>query len=89
MPELSIAGKDMLSVTRLDFSNVKQALDRLNQLTPLAKPFLIRMLLAGAGTTMNVQVADLLRCICAAIDSPVPDAVAASYTSHHWAYSEA
>ncbi|MES2071021.1 MAG: M48 family metallopeptidase [Pseudomonadota bacterium] len=85
---LGIAGKDMIAVNALDFSEVKQALDRLNQLTPLVKPFLIRMLLASGGDPMNVQVADLIRCICAAIDSPVPDVVAATYTPHHWAYNE-
>ncbi|MFZ6648687.1 M48 family metallopeptidase [Undibacterium sp. TJN25] len=89
VPELGIEGKDMVAVAKLDFAAVKQALDRLNQLAPLAKPFLARMLLAAAGSAMNVQVADLVRCICAAIDSPVPDAVAATYTQHHWAYGGA
>ncbi|HTD07089.1 M48 family metallopeptidase [Undibacterium sp.] len=85
---LGISEQQMIAAKALDFSEVKQALDKLNQLTPLVKPFLIRMLLQSAGGNMNVQVADLIRCICAAIDSPVPEAVAASYTSHHWAYAE-
>ncbi|WP_394780169.1 M48 family metallopeptidase [Undibacterium sp.] len=89
MPELVIGDKDMLTVATLDFAAVKQALDKLNQLAPLAKPFLVRMLLAAAGPAMNVQTADLIRCTCAAIDSPVPDAVAATYTQHHWAYGAA
>ncbi|MES2068955.1 MAG: M48 family metallopeptidase [Pseudomonadota bacterium] len=89
VPELGISGQDMLALTKLDFTEVKQALDRLNQLTPLAKPFLIRLLLASAGNRLDVQSADLIRCICAAIDSPVPDLVAASYTAHHWAFAGA
>ncbi len=89
VPELGIEGKDMVAVAKLDFAAVKQALDRLNQLAPLAKPFLARMLLAAAGSAMDVQIADLVRCICAAIDSPVPDAVAATYTQHHWAFGAA
>lgn len=89
VPDLSISGKGVPAVAALDFSGVKQALDKLNGLTPLAKPFLIRMLLAAAGENMNIQAADLIRCICAAIDSPVPEVVAATYTSQHWAYSEA
>ncbi|MFZ6845743.1 M48 family metallopeptidase [Undibacterium sp. RuTC16W] len=63
-----------------DYFEVKQALDKLNQLAPLAKPFLIRLLLAAAGEQLSIDSADILRCICAAIDAPIPDKVAASYS---------
>lgn len=67
-----------VSVNAPDFFEVKQALDKLNQLAPLAKPFLIRLLVAAAALPnerLNPDSADLLRCICAAIDAPVPQKV--------------
>ncbi|MDY7539983.1 M48 family metallopeptidase [Undibacterium sp. RTI2.1] len=67
-----------VSVNAPDFFEVKRALDKLNQLAPLAKPFLIRLLVAAAalpGERLNPDSADLLRCICAAIDAPVPQKV--------------
>lgn len=62
-----------------DFYEVRQALEKLNQLAPLAKPFLIRLLLATAGPTFSADIADLLRAICAAIDAPIPEVVMQGY----------
>ncbi|MFZ6816022.1 M48 family metallopeptidase [Undibacterium sp. Rencai35W] len=96
MPELGLSAGDMQMMTASaalgtagaanaaaespDYFEVKQALDKLNQLAPLAKPFLIRLLLAAAGEQLSIDSADILRCICAAIDAPIPDKVAASYS---------
>ncbi len=53
---------------------VSSALDRLNQLAPLAKPQLIKAATAVAfvGDTTNWKAASALRMICAAIDAPLP-----------------
>ena len=88
MPQLALSEADLSLGNAVDFFAVRQALDQLNQLAPLAKPFLIRLLLVAAGSAISVESADLLRGICAAIDAPVPDSVAQTYTAHHWAYSE-
>jgi hypothetical protein len=82
--DLGIAEQEMRPAKAIGFTEVRQALDKLSQVTPLAKPFLIRMLLAAGGNPLSLASADLLRCICAAIDSPVPDTVAATYTDCHW-----
>ncbi|MCH8621126.1 M48 family metallopeptidase [Undibacterium sp. TS12] len=85
VPELGLTTADLHAADSLDFSAVRQALLRLNQLAPLAKPFLIRGLLAALmaapAEKMQPESADLLRGICAAIDAPVPDQVSATYTS--------
>lgn len=80
-PELQLSDADLFPVSEIRFSNVKNALDRVNQLAPLAKPALIKALLAAASTTdaLQVSTADMLRAICAAIDVPTPPAVAATY----------
>ncbi len=60
---------------RLD--DVSAALDRLNQLAPLAKPQLIKAATAVAfvdGET-NWKSASSLRMICAALDAPLPPQV--------------
>jgi Zn-dependent protease with chaperone function len=74
--ELSVEA--MPSLEKLDYLEVKFALDKLNQLTPLKKPFLIRalMLIAEGDANLSSADQDLLRCICAAIDSPVPESLA-------------
>jgi Zn-dependent protease with chaperone function len=62
---------------RLD--DVTVALDRLNQLAPLAKPALIKAVTATAfvdGET-NWRAASTLRMICAALDAPLPPQLAA------------
>jgi hypothetical protein len=87
MPDLALSEQDFVASSGADFFEVKQALAKLNQLAPLAKPFLIRLLLAAAGTPMTLESADFLRGVCAAIDAPVPEQVAQTYTQHHWNYS--
>ncbi len=87
MPELALSEQDFVESEGVDFFEVKQALAKLNQLAPLAKPFLIRLLLAAAGKAMTLESADFLRGVCAAIDAPVPEQVAQTYTEHHWNYS--
>jgi Zn-dependent protease with chaperone function len=81
-PELGLSADDLVAVSAIRFSNAKAALDRTNQLAPLAKPALIKALLATASVTdkLPVTAADILRAICAALDAPIPPAVAATYT---------
>jgi hypothetical protein len=53
---------------------VDAALDRLNQLAPLAKPAVIKACTAAAfcdGTT-HWKAASCLRTVCAALDAPLP-----------------
>ena len=81
-PELGLSADDLLPVSAIGFANAKTALDRANQLAPLAKPALIKALLATANATdkLPIAAADILRAICAALDAPIPPAVAATYT---------
>ncbi len=82
VPELALTKADMLLTENIDFFIVRQALEKLNQLAPLAKPFLIRGMLAAAitdGQNMSDQSADLLRGVCAALDAPVPEQVSTVY----------
>jgi Zn-dependent protease with chaperone function len=60
------------SAVRLD--DVAGALDRLNQLAPLAKPQLIKAVTATAfvDDMTNWRAASNLRMICAALDAPLP-----------------
>lgn len=87
-PELGSSGAQLADVSAINFESVKTALDRLNQLAPLAKPAFIKAVLATAGDAepMPVATADLLRAICAAIDAPVPPRVAATYAAYHWQF---
>ncbi len=77
---------DLLPVEKLRFAQIKHALDQVNQVAPLAKPALVKALLAATGPAepMAVDSADLLRAICAAIEVPIPPAVAATYSAHRW-----
>lgn len=85
-PKLQLSPADMVKPEALDFVRVRTALEHAHQLAPLAKPILIKMLLAAAGKRepMPVALADLLRAICAAIEAPVPPVVADTYTNQHW-----
>jgi Zn-dependent protease with chaperone function/uncharacterized tellurite resistance protein B-like protein len=85
-PELALSPTDLIAAAGIDFTRVSLALERAHQLAPLAKPALIKILLAAAGTQtpMPVAIADLLRAMCAAIEAPVPPAVAETYTACHW-----
>ncbi len=79
LPELAFQSRDLLGPSSLDFFVVRQALEKLNQLAPLAKPFLIKAVLAAATRPqqerMDAEMLDLVRGICAAVDAPVPDVV--------------
>ncbi|MBC3873029.1 M48 family metallopeptidase [Undibacterium flavidum] len=81
MPELSLGAARFVPLAKVDYFEVKQALDKLQQLAPLAKPFLIRLMLKASGKELSTAGADLLRSVCAALDAPVPEVVSASYTS--------
>jgi hypothetical protein len=81
--ELALTAQDMSAVNAINFAGIRAALDRLNQLAPLEKPALIKALLSTAGNTapLSVMTADVLRAICAAIEVPLPPAVAAIYAA--------
>nr|WP_315468947.1 M48 family metallopeptidase [uncultured Undibacterium sp.] len=81
MPDLGLTQEQFVSREALDFFEVKQALDRFQQLAPLAKPFVIRLMLKAGGEQLRSEGADLLRSVCAALDAPVPEVVSASYAS--------
>ena len=64
----------LLEVRRVSLASVTSALERLNQLAPLQKPRLVKALAQSAladGKLILVE-AELLRAICAALDSPLP-----------------
>lgn len=84
--DLGLTAGDLQPVEALDYGQVKAALDQAHQLAPLAKPALVKALLAAAGDRDPVPLAsaDLLRAICAALDAPIPPSVAMTYTSFHW-----
>ena len=68
------------------FDDVRQALERCNQLAPLAKPALIKLLVGAASShsPLPLPVADLLSAICTAIDAPMPPSVLACYSGFAW-----
>ncbi|MBR7801514.1 M48 family metallopeptidase [Undibacterium fentianense] len=79
MPELGLQREQFVGRESIDFFVVKQALDKFQQLAPLAKPFLIRLMLKASADPLSLESADLLRCVCAALDAPVPEVVSACY----------
>ncbi len=81
-----LQGAQMRPVAEVNFAGVRAALERAHQLAPLAKPLLVKALLAAGGqrAPMPMDLADLLRAICAAIEAPVPPVVARTYATHHW-----
>lgn len=81
MPDLGISTAQFVPRASQDYFEVKQALDKFQQLAPLAKPFLIRLMLKASGEPLSIAGADLLRSVCAALDAPVPEVVSASYAS--------
>jgi hypothetical protein len=83
-PELGLSAADLSPVSSLGYTQVKIALDRANQLAPLAKPALIKALLATANTagTLQIAAADMLRAICSALDAPLPPAVTETYAKY-------
>jgi Zn-dependent protease with chaperone function len=62
----------------IKLDDVSAALDRLNQLAPLAKPQLIKAATAAAfvDSETNWRAASTLRMICAALDAPLPPQIA-------------
>ncbi|AIY43913.1 Heat shock HtpX-like protein [Collimonas arenae] len=87
-PELKLASHDYCDGATLSFPRVRQALDNVNQLAPLAKPQLVKALLAAAdgGEALQISSADILRAICAGIEAPIPPAVAATYQAYPWQF---
>ncbi|RBA24392.1 M48 family metallopeptidase [Herminiimonas fonticola] len=85
-PALFLVKTDLIEIAALSYGRIKTALDKANQLAPLANPALIKSLLAIAGeqSPLPLPLADLLRAICAAIEAPMPAAVAAVYTASGW-----
>jgi hypothetical protein len=89
---LNLAASDYCDGASLSFPRVRQALDNANRLAPLAKPQLIKALLAVAETgnagdgQPDLASADILRAICAGIEAPIPPAVAATYRAYPWQF---
>lgn len=77
LPELALRAEERRDLAKLDYVEVRAALQQCNQLAPLAKPMLIKALLQAAqsGTESSLPAAavDVLRGICAALDAPVPE----------------
>ncbi len=85
-PHLFLSEKDLIAIASLSYGRIKTALDKANQLAPLANPALIKSLLAIAGeqSPLPLSLADLLRAMCAAIEAPMPASVASVYTASGW-----
>jgi len=69
----------LVPAEKIALDAVSRALDKLNQLAPLAKPAFIKACAATAfvdGAT-NWKAASCLRTICAALDAPLPPQLAA------------
>lgn len=83
-PQLGLSPADLSAAPAIGFTQVQMALDRANQLAPLAKPALIKALLATASADgmLPIATADLLRAMCAALEAPIPPAAAATYTDY-------
>lgn len=85
VPELNLQDKDLRTSASLDFFEVRRALGKLNQFSPLAKSFLLRGMVAAASEPADGKLSDgqidLLRSICAALDVPVQEHVAAAQTN--------
>ena len=71
---LGIAGQPMRGSADLKFPAVEAALRELNLLAPLAKPAFIKACLAVVMSdgAISTGEAELMRAICAALDSPLP-----------------
>jgi Zn-dependent protease with chaperone function len=74
LPEATLA---LVPADQLALDRIAAALDRLNQLVPLAKPAFIKACAAVAleGGSTHWKAASCLRTICAALDAPLPPAV--------------
>jgi len=82
-PEIGLTLSDLTAAQSIRFADVRSALERCNQLAPLVKPALIKALLQAALTpdeeSLPIAVADVLRALCAALEAPLPQQVAAAY----------
>ncbi|HVQ61502.1 MAG TPA: M48 family metalloprotease [Burkholderiales bacterium] len=74
MTELGIRGGVLLSPSELRFDVVEGALDELKLLAPLKKPAFIKACVAVvmADDRLTISEGELLRAVCAALDSPLP-----------------
>ncbi len=77
LPESNV---ELVGAEAIKLDDVSAALDRLNQLAPLAKPQLIKAATAAAfvDSETNWRAASTLRMICAALDAPLPPQIAAT-----------
>ena len=75
LPEANV---QFVGADAIKLDDVSAALDRLNQLAPLAKPQLIKAATAAAfvDSETNWRAASTLRMICAALDAPLPPQIA-------------
>ncbi len=80
---LGLVPEDFSAAAAIQFAAIRNALDRINQLAPLEKPALIKALLATTDQAhpLPITLADVLRAICAAIEAPLPPAVATVYAA--------
>ena len=81
-PEAGLSVTGLALGAGIDFVRVRAALGRLTMLAPLQKPLLVKMLMAAGsleGAQLDINFADLIRAICAAVDAPVPPAVMRTY----------
>lgn len=88
LPDIQLQETDFYKKSDIDFYEVKVALDKMNHLAPLAKPFLIRLLMQASQKELSIDAADLVRGICAAIDAPIPELVSATYGVHQSLFDE-
>ncbi|MDZ7653784.1 MAG: M48 family metallopeptidase [Burkholderiaceae bacterium] len=74
LPDATLA---LVPAEQLALDRITAALDRLNQLVPLAKPAFIKACAGVAldGGSTHWKAASCLRTICAALDAPLPPAV--------------
>ena len=74
MAALGVAGGVLRSPAELNIGAVESALNELNLLAPLKKPLFIKACVATAMADDKLTLAEgeLLRAICAALDSPLP-----------------
>lgn len=76
---LELGPSEPLEPQALGTQKLRQALERLRRLAPLAKPRLVKACLeaATADGTLNLVEAELVRMVAATLDCPVPPLVAA------------
>jgi hypothetical protein len=74
MKALGLEGGVLSASTELRFDVVDAALNELKQLAPLRKPVFIKACVAAvmADDKLTLAEGELLRAVCAALDSPLP-----------------